>query len=498
MYSRSAYRVEHRVVRPNGSVCWIAGAGKVTLDEHGDVNGSVGCAADVTERATQEQEQARLVALANEAVERERVQRERLEFLADINEALITAVSVHDVMVEVTQKAVPRLGDWCSIHVLPSRDAVIPDVEIAHTDPGMVAYARRLMDRFPYDPDASSGLPRVIRTGVTLFYPEINNEVLMALDATDEERAIVSQLALRSTIVVPLVKADRVLGAIQFVMSDASRRYTYDDVVLAQTVAGRVASSLENRRLDEKQRLIAQTLQRSLLPASLPAIPGVEFAVRYWAAGEGTEVGGDFYDVFPLDSDNEWAVVIGDVCGKGPQAAALTGLARHSIRDSAWHGDSPVEVLASLNRAVRRGETDSFLTAVYATIDTSGSNVTLSVTCGGHPLPVRATTTSAATIGTPGSLLGVFEPGEFHTVTTALRAGEVVVFYTDGATDLPPPHSLSEAAFTELVGTATARGGTAEAIAVRIQRALETVASFGDRNDDVALLVLRAVPDNQS
>ena len=196
----------------------------------------------------------------------------------------------------------------------------------------MLGYAAELRSRFPYDPDARLGVARVIQSGHTEFYPDITAEVLDELDAPRELREVIAELGLRSTIAVALRKRGRVLGALQFAMSRTSRRYTADDVMLAQSVAARIASSIENLRLHEEQRVIARTLQHSLLPAALPTIPGIEVAVRYWPAGEANDVGGDFYDVFALDPPGQWAVVIGDVCGTGPAAAALTGLARHSIR----------------------------------------------------------------------------------------------------------------------------------------------------------------------
>ncbi len=361
----------------------------------------------------------------------------------------------------------------------------------------MVAFAHELQARFSYDPDAPAGVPFVIRTGSTAFYPDITPDVLSDLDATHEEQTLIERLELRSAIVVPLEKRSRILGAMQFVMSSSSRRYTHDDVALAQAVAGRIASSLENVRLNEHQRTIAQTLQRSLLGRSLPDIPGVQHAVRYWPAGEATEVGGDFYDVFALDDAGRFAIVIGDVCGTGPSAASLTGLARHSIRESAWHGDSPIEVLRSLNRAVYRAGTDSFLTAAYATLDTSPGQLLLTVACGGHPLPVHSTAGRAGSIGKPGTLLGVFETGSFHAPSVALEPGDVVVLYTDGATDVPPPHGLDPAQLCELVERAARGGGSAEVIADRIHQELGAILDFDLRDDDIALLVLRVDEDHE-
>ena len=271
------------------------------------MTGTVGCAMDVTDRRSRELERQQRAAEVLEVAERERLQRERLEFLTVVNDALNESSTVREIMVNVTNRVVPRLGDWCAIHVLPNKDALIPEIEIAHVDPEMVAYGRRLNDRFPYHPNAPTGVAQVIRTGQTLFYPVIDEAVVAELETSSEEQQIIAELALRSVIVVPLIKRDRVLGAIQFVMSASSRTYSEDDVTLARSIAGRIASSLENRRLGEQQRGIAETLQRSLLPSSLPDVPGIEIAVRYWPAGETAEVGGDFYDVFATESPDEWA-----------------------------------------------------------------------------------------------------------------------------------------------------------------------------------------------
>ena len=407
--AKSNYRVEHRVLWPDGTVHWIGGAGGVTFDEAGAVTGTVGCSMDITDRMEQDLERQQLAEAAAAAAENERLQRERLEFLAAINEALNVSSTTREVMVNVTRQAVPMLGDWCTIHVLDADGRSAPDVEVAHVDPAMVAYARELQEQFPYDPAATRGVPAVVRTGVTQFFPEISDEVIASMDIPDEARVLVENLDLRSAITVAMKKRGRVVGALQFIRSSTSRPYTTDDVALAETVAGRIASSIENLRLHERQREIARTLQRSLLPATLPDMPGLSAAVRYWPHGEASEVGGDFYDIFGLEHDGHFAVVLGDVCGTGPAAAALTGLARHTIRDSAWHGDPPEKVLAALNRAVRRSGTDTFVTCIYATIDTTPGAVTLTVACGGHPLPVHIGSDGRSTLGLPGTLLGALD-----------------------------------------------------------------------------------------
>ena len=141
-------------------------------------------------------------------------------------------------MHNVTRAAVPRLGDWCAIFVLPDPDAVVPDIDLAHADPKMITYARELGKRFPYDPSAPTGIPAVIRSGRSEFFPEIDDEVIEQSGATDEARDVVQSLALRSSIAVPLEKRGRILGAIQFVNVESSRRYTFDDLGLAQRRRG--------------------------------------------------------------------------------------------------------------------------------------------------------------------------------------------------------------------------------------------------------------------
>jgi serine phosphatase RsbU (regulator of sigma subunit) len=452
---------------------------------------------DVTDRIEQELERERLAGVAARAAASERLQRERLEFLAAINEALNASSTTHEVMVNVTRRAVPRLGDWCTIHVLAEDDRSAPKVEVAHVDPAMVSHARELQDRYPYDPTAPNGVPAVIRTGVTEFHPEISDDLIASMDLDDDVRDLLADLDLRSAITVAMKKRGRVVGALQFIASSPSRRYTADDVALAETVAGRIASSIENLRLHEREHEIAATLQRSLLPASLPDIPGIDTAVRYWPHGTASEVGGDFYDLFALDEAGHFALVLGDVCGTGPAAAALTGLARHTVRDSAWHGDGPTDVLAALNRAVRRSGADTFLTCVYAIVDTTGEAISLTIAYGGHPLAVHVGPGGPSTVGVPGTLLGPFDHVDVSPVELTLSPGDVVVFHTDGATDVPVPHDLDEIGWATLVGSAVGAGGAAEDIARSIQRSLEAILTFDSRADDIALLVLTVPGDHQ-
>jgi serine phosphatase RsbU (regulator of sigma subunit) len=287
-----------------------------------------------------------------------------------------------------------------------------------------------------------------------------------------------------------------VVGAMRFVSAESKRRFDDEDVRLAQAAADRVAEALDNAWLTEQQRHIAATLQGALLPPRLPEIEGLSVAVRYWAAGGASQVGGDFYDVFGI-GDGRWAIVIGDVCGTGPNAAAVIAIARHTIRAAAKHGADHRAVLDWLNDALHAGNRDLFCTAVFSTLERiDGRAWRYTAVAGGHPLPVvvRADGT-ATTVGAPGTLLGVMPAIEATSTEVNLGPGDTLVLYTDGLTDVAPPHDLEPAALLQLMSQAAATDGSADDVAARLGALVESVLPIPERNDDLALVVVRAKPD---
>jgi serine phosphatase RsbU (regulator of sigma subunit) len=494
--AKTSYQIDHRVVWPDGTVRWIQGRGTVTLGPDGEVTGTIGCCADISDRKRAELEHQRRAEQADRVALLERHQRERLEFLVRLTAHALEANDHYEFLASATAAAVPELGDWCSVHFLPP-SASTPEVAVAHVDPDRVSWARELTLRYPFDPDAPTGVAAVIRTGELEFLPEITQELLdEALDRTpmgrDEAAAIIDALQLTSAVTVPLTTTQGVIGAMQFVSAESGRRYTEADVALALAAAGRIAQALENMWLTEQQRHIAATLQEALLPPAMPEIPGVEVAVRYWAAGA-SDVGGDFYDVFPLAGDR-WAVVIGDVCGTGPGAAAVTGIARHTIRAAAKHGQDHRGVLEWLDEAVRASQRNLFCTACYATIERTGDRWRLRSSAGGHPLPIVVRAAGGAeSVGVPGTILGMLDHLDSTEAAVDLDEGDLVLFYTDGLTDVPPPHGLTAddvAHMAELAGHAS----SAEHVVDEIQRLVNEHLPMAMRHDDIALVVLRVAP----
>jgi serine phosphatase RsbU (regulator of sigma subunit)/anti-sigma regulatory factor (Ser/Thr protein kinase) len=281
-------------------------------------------------------------------------------------------------------------------------------------------------------------------------------------------------------------------------------------LLLAQTfvgVAGITALMLaavitERRRVEDTVEYIADTLQESLLPSHLPEIPGVEAAAEFRPAGEPHVVGGDFYDLFQ-GADGSWAVVVGDVCGKGASAAAVTGLARYTLRAAALRESRPSRVLQLLNDAMLRHRApNEFCTVAFARLEPNGGHgAHLTVSSGGHPLPlVLRAEGPVEAIGSHGTLLGVVPDPNLSDARVELRAGDALVLYTDGLTDAHAPERFVTQA--DLASALAALAGRPAAeIAREIARTLLDK-SEGQPRDDVALLVLRlpaavAAPEKQ-
>jgi len=249
------------------------------------------------------------------------------------------------------------------------------------------------------------------------------------------------------------------------------------------------------RRAEESEaraRLLAATLQESLLPPAPPSIPGLDVAAAYRPAGSGDEVGGDFSDVFEARSGG-WGVVVGDVRGKGVEAATVGALARHTLRAAAMRTTRPTVALQTLHQTLEREPTERFCTAVFARVRrVSPGHFRLSLASGGHPLPVLASTDGAVRpVGRHGSLLGVLDSPTFQNVTVDLRLGEALVFYTDGVTEgRRGTEFYGEERLAERVAASRADGAAAIA-----ERLVEDVVAFQDGmpRDDIAVVVL-AVP----
>jgi serine phosphatase RsbU (regulator of sigma subunit) len=390
----------------------------------------------------------------------------------------------------VARLAVPAVADWCAVD-LAAGDS-IARVAVAHVDPERLALAREMQERYPPDPRSDQGVFGVLRHGHAELYREIPDELLEDAARDPEHLEVLRSVGLRSVMLAPMTLRDRVLGVITFVSAESGRRFDEHDLALAEDLALRAAAAVENARLYETASAISATLQSSLLPPVLPELPGMEIAAAYRPAGRGLEVGGDFYDVFST-ADDQWYAVIGDVCGKGAEAAAVTALARYTIRAAAVRRRSPSAILRWLSDAMvqQSGDDDGrFCTIACAHLDLSRSPARVTVACGGHPLPLVVRADGVVEeIGTPGTLLGLIAHPELQDRSAELRGGDTLVLYTDGLTEAGAPDHVWEP--EELAAAAReSAGGPAEATVNRLLTA--AIGSVPDARDDIALLALRA------
>src|SRR3954470_24538248 len=336
---------EHDVLvrLPDGAERWLHSRVRVIEGPDGRPERLIGLLTDVTERRRREDAHA---------------------FLDAASQALAASLDPVETLEEVAQLAVPRLADWCAVQL-----ATGEQVAVAHVDPEKTRWARELQDRYPPDPESPTGAPAVIRSGRSELYPVIDSALLEAAALDGEQIRLVRELQMNSVMVVPLSARDRTLGAMTFVWAESGRQYTTRELELAEELGRRAGLALDHARLFTREHHAAETLQRALLPAQLPELPGFELAVRYVPSDARDHAGGDWYDAFRL-RDGRFGIVIGDVGGRGMTAAATMGQVRNSLRAYALHGLQPGAVVDALHKLVDASEgAITFATVVYVVID---------------------------------------------------------------------------------------------------------------------------------
>jgi serine phosphatase RsbU (regulator of sigma subunit)/PAS domain-containing protein len=408
-------------------------------------------------------------------------------FMAQASRVLASSMDYGETLQRVARLAVPEIADWCSVDLLGERGE-IENVAVYHADPDKLVLAERLTRAYRPALDEPAGVPEVIRSGQSRVFMDIPLEALTAHARDSEHLELLAAIGVTAVIIVPMIGARGAIGAITLVSSEAGRRRLGSaDLALAERLGRRAGTAVENARLYTERTRIAHTLQQALLPESLPDVPGAEIATSYRVAGELNEVGGDFYDVFE-HSPNVWMLVIGDVVGKGPRAAGVTALARHTLRAASLSGQSPTAMLETLHRALSKQPPGADLcTVCLVRLTFSGPSARLTVALAGHPPPLLVSASGEASqIGRAGTLLGVVDPVEIAEREVQLSGGETLLMYTDGVLD--GGRAMGEQGLMELCRQAHPH--TLRGLLEMIEQA-----ALGDaeaaRHDDVTLLGLR-------
>lgn len=389
----------------------------------------------------------------------------------------------------VAGMTVPRIADMCVIDLL-GEDGAISDTMALAAREGVGLRYERLRLAYPLDLDGEHPVARAIRSREIVVVTGLADAATLERIAPEPElREFVEWSGHHAAVAVPLIARGRLLGAMSFFHLRDGAGYDEAQLGLIGNLADRAAMALDNANQYVARTQLARTLQRSLLPETLPMLEGMALSSAYHPAGEGNEVGGDFYDVFTTPFGC-W-LVVGDVCGKGPEAAAVTALVRHSIRAFAFVRPSPAQVLGAVNEVMLgHALAQRFATVVLVRLDLSSTPVKAKVAGAGHPPPVLLQSDGlahCAPVG--GTMLGVRPGSNAIDLDLELGVGSTLVLYTDGLLDAGAPRRGLTS--TELCRRLAGCAGFAPELLVQQMERLALSTGAGRLRDDVAIVAAR-------
>lgn len=420
-----------------------------------------------------------------EDITRERVSELRDRFMAHASDVLMSSLDYEETLRNVAWLAVPEIADWCAVELVGERGSR-QQIAVAHRDPAKLELAKRLRQYEPEELRADRGVGQVMRTGASVIYQDISDEVLVQAAVNDEHLSLLREVGFRSVILTPLVVGGRAIGVMTLVNAESMRRFNDDDRDFAERVAARAAIAVENARLATARRETASTLQRSLLPDVVPRIEGWSIATLYRAspAAAEVEVGGDFYDFYR--SDDAWVVLLGDVTGKGVEAATLTSLVRHGGRFLSQYERSPSRILAGLNEALREQPGLWLCTALCARLQRGEAVIASAGHC---PALIVRDDGRVREIGAVGPILGGWTGAASLDRRLPIGDNETLFVYTDGVIDTQGDHERFGTQRLKRVLREAAGGGPDELLA-HLEEELERF-QVGVQADDTAALALR-------
>ena len=441
-------------------------------------------AVDLTIRQRAEQERAELLARERAALAEARSAGERLTFLMRAG-ALVAATHDRDELLDqVTQLVVPSLADYCVVF-LPSADGKLCASALSHADAARARKLAALRDH-PVPTDGPLMAQTAYTTGTTQLVRDVAAELPSWASVDPGMTEIVASVHPRSALATPLLAGQRCLGVMVMGRGRGRPRFASADAEVMEEIARRLATGLANADTFAREHVIAETLQRSILPDTLPQIPGLDLAVRYLPATEGANIGGDWYDAFPVQG-GRIALVTGDVAGHSIGSASIMGQIRSMLRAYAIDHPQPGRVLRRTNTALARLLPDTIASVVYAVLDPATGDLTYANA--GHPPPLATTGTGHAEYldAATGIMLGACPGASFATGHRLLRPGARLLLYTDGL--IEDRHRDISDGLTILAETLRrSRPSSAEQTCATVHAALLGTAR---RHDDVCLLTAR-------
>jgi len=452
------------VVKATGEERWLLNKTTTIRAEDGRVTGIVNVIEDVT--------RAKRTELAQ-------------RLLAEASDALASSLDYERTLQRIAEVAVPTFADWCGVDV-PGPGGVAQLVAIVHKDPAKVALARRMRARYPVSLDRREGIAAVMRGEPHFVRARVEEDELRAYAHDEQHFEMLRELGMASLVIVPLVAGGQKLGTLILARATPGRPFDAADVELAEELGRRAGTAVLNAHAYTERAAIAATLQRGLRPPELLAPPGFSVATHYDAAGAFNEVGGDFYDAFT--TADGWMLVLGDVAGHGAEAAALTALARYTLRSAGQLTRDPARAVHQLNATLRDLPQLSLCTTVCAHVRLDGESACVTLANCGHPRPLLVREERLEELGCVGPMAGAFGDSRWRCTEVTLQAGDTLVLYTDGVLDTVGAQDRFGA---ERVRAALAAAQTAEpdALVEALARALEAFRQ-GPQRDDIAIVAV--------
>jgi PAS domain S-box-containing protein len=418
----------------------------------------------------------------------QRRRRQERDFLIAATRDLDASLDPTETARNIVEKAVPELAEVCIIDFV-REDGLIGDSVAASTIPGAAARLEEIRREAPLSAEGDHPVAQVLREGDAMIWRDLKEPAVNdAVAQTAEHQALIGDVGYESAAVVALIARGRKIGALSFLHARANAPYEEVELEFLGELGDRAALALDNARLYQERDAIARNLQIGLRPPRPAPVPGLESAVIFEAAGRGIEIGGDLYDVLPTD-DGCW-VLIGDVAGKGSEAAGVSVAVRHAVRGLTREVDEPEEVLGRVNELLLEGTgLHDFATAVLVRMRrVGGGEWTLSAASAGHPPPIHVRRGGARLLG-GGTVLGALHDVKVQRHDANFAAGDTLLFCTDGWLEAGPVSEhrdpLELARLAEYLAPLALEEMLARLRGDAVSR------SGGTLRDDVVLLALR-------
>lgn len=439
---------------------------------------------DLTARQRAERERATLLAREQAARMEADVARERLAFVLRAGDLVAATRNRDDLLEQVTQLVVPTLADYC-VAFAPTPNGKLVATKLTHRDPAK-GEVLKLLREHPIPAMGPLISQRAYATATTQLAREFTPGTPRWSDAAPGLMNVAAKVDPTSALAVPLVVGERPLGVLLLGRGEPRPLFTETDVAVVEELARRLAAGLANVETFAREHTVAETLQRALLPVTLPEIEGLDLAVRYLPASDGVHVGGDWYDAFSLDGGRV-GLVIGDVVGHSIDSASIMGQVRSLVRGYAIDDPAPQDVLRRTNAAVSRLLPEALASAFYAVLDPVTGD--LDYGCAGQPPPLTGSHQAGAEYldGPAGVMLGACPDTVFEAGHRRLPGGSTLLLYTDGLIehryrDIADGLSALSAAFRQ------SSGQQAEQVCHRVQT---TMLGSTPRADDVCILAVK-------